>query len=45
MILAALYVGVLIAAAIILGILWAAYKGLTYLWHQWFQTGEKAVRQ
>ena len=41
MILAALYFMVLIAAAILLGILWLAYKGLTYLWHQWFQTGEQ----
>ena len=40
MILAALYVAVLIGAAILLGIVWAALKGVTYLWHQ-FRAGEK----
>ena len=41
MVLAALYVAVLIGAAILLGILWAAYKGLVYAWHRWVQTGEQ----
>ena len=45
MVLAALYMAVLIGAAILLGILWAAYKGLTYIGKQWFQTNEKAVTQ
>ena len=43
MVIAALYVAVLIGAAILLGIIWAAYKGMTYLWQQWFRTGEKTV--
>ena len=42
MVIAALYVAVLIGAAIVLGTIWAAYKGVTYLWQQ-FRTGEKAV--
>ena len=41
MVLAALYFLVLIGAAILLGILWAAYKGLAYIWQQWFRTGEQ----
>jgi hypothetical protein len=45
MIIAALYFMVLIGAAILLGILWLAYKGLAYIWRQWFRTGEKATTQ
>ena len=41
MVLAALYFAVLIGSAILLGILCLAYKGLAYLWHQWFRTGEE----
>ena len=41
MVIAALYFAVLVGAAILLGILWLAYKGLVYIWHRWFRTGEQ----